>query len=61
MLAQYGAGPKLQGLLVECWLHQEVVTSPERIPWPTFMSDPKDHTGGTGLSNTLKFESGQCG
>ena len=29
--------------------------SPEWIPWTTIPSDPRDNTGGTGLSYTLQY------
>ena len=35
--------------------------SPKRLPWPIVMSNPRDHTGGTGLSKSLQCDSGQNG
>ena len=35
-LAGYGGGPKIQGLLAEFWLHQELVTRQNRLHGPQF-------------------------
>ena len=37
-LARYGSGPKLWGLLAECWAHQEVVTGQNVFCGPKFRS-----------------------
>ena len=34
---------------------------PKQLPWPAVPSEPRDHTGGSGLTNTLQCVSGHRG
>ena len=60
-LVGYGVGPTIRGVLEEFWSRQEAVTFPKRLPWPVVLSDLRDYTGGTVLTNTLKCGSEQHG